>query len=834
MKIAVWSAKTSLLVRSVLLLLAVTVFSWVAGSASMPARDSTALGSPPDSIIQPSLSVFVPESSVIEAVPSAEGDLYSKDVPVTVTTNLVSGYRLSMNTATVDQCLKHKSVRAEDCNEIADNQKIKALENTNTLAVEFPFNSWGVSMAPAYDVWNPIPASGEVGIMINNSTSSGPTEVSTIKIGARANTSIWGGDYSGDVVFSVIANPIPVPAITSISPTSGSAGTEITLVGANLDHLFEVTIGGAACVGLNIVSVGGATCSAPDLGIGAEGEKTLALTSVFGDTNSVAPTFTYELQELTFDDFTIAQCDAMEIGATPIVLKDTRNDQNYRVGKLPDGRCWMLDNLKYEYGTLATGSITGTEITTPYYADPSSGEYCAGIDTGVYLSGCGYMYNWMAATGGTGFIETEEEEATGDICPGENTFKLPSSYEYSMLSYAIGTTSEAWNPTGLFQGLYSGRYRSSPGSQGSRGLYWSSTSVANDSARLLFTRPEDVTYPAYASDLGAKRNGYAVRCVTKYSDDYTYTAKASAWITSRSTYSPYDDAEEFDIKLDYVSAQYTYQNNSVTGLNPALMASTTYPYALSVENVAAAREIADKVLTTVPGSNRTNIEIMLSDPAKRAANTEHLVDLCLTWGLDGLDVDYEDGVRHWSDEMYGNYKTWLRELKTAMEPHGLILQVDVPMSTSHPDDSLFRYGEIADIADRLGLMAYGNYSYTGASPEAPNTPFGWLMNGVRFAKSEIGEENLDKLVVGLPSFGYYRVMATGEAESAPKKWLEQYIGGNVPVRDPLSGELIWNDGTNIYVMVDTTAMDQKRRVVEQLGVKNVIVWHLGGNDWFSE
>jgi uncharacterized protein (TIGR02145 family) len=77
---------------------------------------------------------------------------------------------------------------------------------------------------------------------------------------------------------------------------------------------------------------------------------------------------------------------AMQQGQV-IVLNDTRDNQKYRVKKMPDGYVWMIDNLKY---------------ANDDYRDPSSIEYCSpsgnvrNHNPGS-LTNCGYLYNWNTA-----------------------------------------------------------------------------------------------------------------------------------------------------------------------------------------------------------------------------------------------------------------------------------------------------------------------------------------------------------------------------------------------------------------------------------------------------
>lgn len=52
-------------------------------------------------------------------------------------------------------------------------------------------------------------------------------------------------------------------------------------------------------------------------------------------------------------------------------------------------------------------------------------------------------------------------------------------------------------------------------------------------------------------------------------------------------------------------------------------------------------------------------------------------------------------------------------------------------------------------------------------------------------------------------------------------------------RDPASGELRWQSGPTLYDVVDATALNAKLQLVELAGVRDVSVWSLGGEPWFT-
>jgi uncharacterized protein (TIGR02145 family) len=210
---------------------------------------------------------------------------------------------------------------------------------------------------------------------------------------------------------------------------------------------------------------------------------------------------------------------------------------------MQDSKCWMIDNLKYlpttnypngqQIAQVASGKYmtvdgTNTQSTAnsdkAFYANPAGITYC---DTAVYTensaskTGCGYFYNWYAATNGTGTyaLSTDGAQATGSICPAN--FRLPTSTstgEFAYLNaYMAGVTPPSisnsyyagWQPAGSWQGVLSGYWASSLNLQSSRGYFWSSTALNSALVYYMLLYSNNV-YPTTNS---SKSVGLAVRCV---------------------------------------------------------------------------------------------------------------------------------------------------------------------------------------------------------------------------------------------------------------------------------------------------------------------------------
>jgi hypothetical protein len=225
-------------------------------------------------------------------------------------------------------------------------------------------------------------------------------------------------------------------------------------------------------------------------------------------------------------------------------LTDERNNQTYKVKKMQDGKCWIIDNLKYRgetesspSGDITLNNTSGQENgnTSKVYNNPTLGvgatdsckiDTTSAMPTLGTLTGCGYLYNWYAATNGT---NPGSGYATDSICPTSNTkFKLPRSgsvnnyadNDFAILNGAMygdpGTFGNDdtyhqpnWIRDGTWQGLYSGYWGIGLNSQGLGATWWSSTAYDATHAYNLGFDPSGVN-PANSS---YKYYGRAVRCV---------------------------------------------------------------------------------------------------------------------------------------------------------------------------------------------------------------------------------------------------------------------------------------------------------------------------------
>ncbi|MBR2709015.1 InlB B-repeat-containing protein, partial [Candidatus Saccharibacteria bacterium] len=322
-------------------------------------------------------------------------------------------------------------------------------------------------------------------------------------------------------------------AIGEITSSGGSVGglvygSSIGLLAytdTGYSATYTLTAGSGSLIGQNIFGVGA-------------GNGTLTAT---GKANA--------MQTWTPND-----CSAMSTGDIT-QLNDLRDSEQYYVGKLADGNCWMLDNLRLDltnsttlsnttadntnatsttlnylkngggttsdkYPTAKVNNVSWTSSSQNSYSVPMVSATNKNNTTTSYGSGSGKIgvnYNYCAASAGSycygngTSAGTSSGNATEDICP--KGWRLPTgdaSGETKALYLAY--SSNATNYRNAFSLVLSGYFLSGSASDvGTAGNWFSSTRYSNTTMGYLkYSTSGGVVVDEHG---GARTAGASVRCI---------------------------------------------------------------------------------------------------------------------------------------------------------------------------------------------------------------------------------------------------------------------------------------------------------------------------------
>lgn len=216
-------------------------------------------------------------------------------------------------------------------------------------------------------------------------------------------------------------------------------------------------------------------------------------------------------------------------------LKDVRDDTEYRVARLKDGKCWMQQDLALTLGSKGVGILTPADsdvvsnwIPKDTNLELTSNEDINGLESWKLETEIGtrWYYQFNTLTAGSGQNVTgvgEDRRAASSICPAG--WRLPfGTSDYANLGNKYGVTN---TPQGIAilmteplnfamaGDVWAGKLEY----DGERGSYATGYRVTYESGNSytngLTFRAGDTPYLNY--DTGSMRlfMGYTVRCVAK-------------------------------------------------------------------------------------------------------------------------------------------------------------------------------------------------------------------------------------------------------------------------------------------------------------------------------
>ena len=192
-----------------------------------------------------------------------------------------------------------------------------------------------------------------------------------------------------------------------------------------------------------------------------------------------------------------------------VSLEDTRDSTIYKVSKLKDGKCWMIDDLKIANKTITSSN---SDVSSSFTLPSSSTSGFSDFDVAnVYIDPIyGGYYTWYAATAGEGKYNMTKGDSSHSICP--KGWRLPTGgtgSEFETLENLYDDNPLATPVPGFkLGGLY---FYSKPLYVGDQGGYWSSTASDRYSAYVIQVSSSGLGYKV----VGDKPSGGPMRCVAR-------------------------------------------------------------------------------------------------------------------------------------------------------------------------------------------------------------------------------------------------------------------------------------------------------------------------------
>lgn len=223
--------------------------------------------------------------------------------------------------------------------------------------------------------------------------------------------------------------------------------------------------------------------------------------------------------------------------------------------------------------------------------------------------------------------------------------------------------------------------------------------------------------------------------------------------------------------------------------------------------------------------NSIDMYAILSSTTTRAKLIDGLVNTALTYGLDGINVDFEQI----SIDCGEHYIEFIRELSIPCRANGLVLSVDNYVPTGYTDH--YDRQEQGVVADYVIIMGYDEH-YAG-SPEAGSVAsINFVEEGIEKTVSQVPAS---KVINAVPF--YTRIWETKDgtldSQAVGMEMAEEYVNAH-------NIQIEWNDetcqnygeyteGGSLYQiwLEDSSSIEVKLNIMEKYQIGGVACWRLG-------
>lgn len=224
-------------------------------------------------------------------------------------------------------------------------------------------------------------------------------------------------------------------------------------------------------------------------------------------------------------------------------------------------------------------------------------------------------------------------------------------------------------------------------------------------------------------------------------------------------------------------------------------------------------------------THEVDIREILSYTSKRELLVSNLIDVCLDYGIDGINVDLENVPAEAGED----YIQFIRELSVACHARGLVVSVDnyVPLGYN----AHYRWEEQGVFADYVIIMGYDEH-WSGGEEAGSVASIGYVESGISKMTELVPKE---KVINAVPF--YTRIWKTAgaqlQSEAVGIAAAEEFLERN-------GAEVIWDEETcqnygefeseGVYYQVwleDEQSLEAKINVMKQYGIGGVAAWKLG-------
>ena len=196
---------------------------------------------------------------------------------------------------------------------------------------------------------------------------------------------------------------------------------------------------------------------------------------------------------------------------------------------------------------------------------------------------------------------------------------------------------------------------------------------------------------------------------------------------------------------------------------------------------------------------------IINSYAKRQELIEKIVEVCVEYQLDGINIDFENMYEADKDK----FSRFIIELEPRIKEIGGVLSVDVTAPDGDPNWSLcYDRNVIAHVADYIVFMAYDQYGNSSTKP-GTTAGFNWVeTNIIKFIENEDVEPS--KIILGIPFYTrQWTIDSNGEIKQGGRG-----VVSMLNIKIPNNVEKQWDEELQQYYIEYTSGNDTIKMWIE--------------------
>ena len=197
---------------------------------------------------------------------------------------------------------------------------------------------------------------------------------------------------------------------------------------------------------------------------------------------------------------------------------------------------------------------------------------------------------------------------------------------------------------------------------------------------------------------------------------------------------------------------------------------------------------------------------ILNNHAKRQDIIENIVNVCVKYELDGINIDFENMYEK-DKEVFSRF---VIELVPRMKEIGIVTSVDLTAPDGAPNWSLcYDRTVLGNVADYLVFMAYDQYG-TSSTKAGTTAGYNWIENNLK-KFIETYEVSSEKIILGIPL--YTRIWTeTADGTVSSKVVNMKDVESNIPE----GVDKVWDDKLKQYYVEYKSKSTTKKMWIEDL------------------